>query len=204
MSVMAEYMMRTPLSEDDVRKLNIGDIVYITGIVVTMRDTGHKRAVELLSRGEKLPVDLKDLVLYHAGPIVRKVNDKWEVVVIGPTTSTRMEVYEPEVIEKTGVRMIIGKGGMGPKTAEACRRYGTVYTVYPGGAAALQASQVKRVIDVYWLDLGVPDAMWILEVENLGPLTVVIDSKGRNLYDKIYEEARKRIDYEIYPKLGIK
>ena len=201
---MAEYSLRTPLSEEDVRKLDIGDVVYITGTVVTLRDAGHRRALELLARGEKLPVDLKDLVLYHAGPVVRKVNDRWEVVVIGPTTSTRMEVYEYEMIEKTGLRMIIGKGGMGPRTAEACKKYGAVYTVYPGGAAALQASQVKRVVDVYWLDLGVPDAMWVLEVENLGPLTVVIDSKGRNFYDEVYAEARRKIDTEIYPRLGIK
>ncbi|MFN4045840.1 MAG: FumA C-terminus/TtdB family hydratase beta subunit, partial [Acidilobaceae archaeon] len=157
-----------------------------------------------LAKGEKLPVDLKDLVLYHAGPVVRKVGEEWEVVVIGPTTSTRMEVYEHEMIEKTGLRMVIGKGGMGPRTAEACKKYGAVYTVYPGGAAVLQASQVKRVVGVHWLDLGMPDAMWILEVENLGPLTVVIDSKGRNFYDEIYREARRRIDTEIYPKLGIK
>lgn len=201
---MAEYRLRTPLSEDDVRKLNVGDVVYLSGVVVTMRDTGHRRAVELLSRGEKLPVDMRGLALYHAGPVVRKVGDRWEVVVIGPTTSTRMEVYEYEVIEKTGVRMIIGKGGMGPRTAEACRRFGAVYTVYPGGAAALQAAQVKKVLDVYWLDLGVPDAMWVLEVEDLGPLTVVIDSKGRNLYEEIYREARRRLDEEIYPKLGIR
>lgn len=196
--------MRTPLSEEDVRKLNVGDVVYLSGVVVTMRDTGHRRAVELLARGEKLPVDLRGLALYHAGPVVRRVGEGWEVVVIGPTTSTRMEVYEYEVIEKTGVRMVIGKGGMGPRTAEACKRFGAVYTVYPGGAAALQASQVKRVLGVHWLDLGVPDAMWVLEVEDLGPLTVVIDSKGRNLYDEVYREARRRIDEEIYPKLGIK
>ncbi len=201
---MAEYSLKTPLSEEDVRKLDIGDIVYITGTVVTLRDAGHRRALEILAKGEKLPVDLKDLVLYHAGPVVKKVNEEWEVVVIGPTTSTRMEVYEYEMIEKTGLRMVIGKGGMGPKTAEACKKHGAVYTVYPGGAAALQASQVKRVVGVHWLDLGMPDAMWILEVENLGPLTVVIDSKGRNFYDEIYKEARRRIDTEIYPRLGIK
>jgi fumarate hydratase subunit beta len=201
---VAEYKLRTPLSEDEIRELNVGDVVYLTGVVVTMRDTGHKRAVELLSKGERLPVDMRGLALYHAGPVVRRVGDRWEVVVIGPTTSTRMEVYEYDIIEKTGVRMVIGKGGMGPRTAEACKRFGAVYTVYPGGAAALQAEQVRRVLDVHWLDLGVPDAMWVLEVENLGPLTVVIDSKGRNLYEEMYRMARRRIDEEIYPALGIR
>lgn len=197
---MAEYHLRTPLREEEVRALEIGDIVYLSGTVITMRDTGHKRAIEMLSKGERLPVDLSGMALYHAGPVVKKSGEGWEVVVIGPTTSTRMEVYEPEIIEKTGVRMIIGKGGMGAKTAEACKRFGAVYTVYPGGAAALQAEQVKRVIGVHWLDLGMPDAMWVLEVEELGPLTVVIDSKGRNLYEKVYEEARRRLDTEIYPR----
>ncbi len=201
---MAEYKLRTPLSEDAIRELNVGDVVYLTGVVVTMRDTGHRRAVELLSKGERLPVDMRGLALYHAGPVVRRVGDRWEVVVIGPTTSTRMEVYEYDIIEKTGVRMVIGKGGMGPRTAEACKRFGAVYTVYPGGAAALQAEQVRRVLEVHWLDLGVPDAMWVLEVENLGPLTVVIDSKGRNLYEEMYRMARRRIDEEIYPALGIR
>jgi fumarate hydratase subunit beta len=201
---VAEYKLRTPLSEDAIRELNVGDVVYLTGVVVTMRDTGHKRAVELLSKGERLPVDMRGLALYHAGPVVRRVGDRWEVVVIGPTTSTRMEVYEYDIIEKTGVRMVIGKGGMGPRTAEACKRFGAVYTVYPGGAAALQAEQVRRVLEVHWLDLGVPDAMWVLEVENLGPLTVVIDSKGRNLYEEMYRMARRRIDEEIYPALGIR
>ncbi|MEN2999935.1 MAG: FumA C-terminus/TtdB family hydratase beta subunit [Acidilobaceae archaeon] len=198
-----EYRLKTPLGEE-VRELNAGDIVYLTGTVVTMRDTGHRRAAELFAKGEGLPVDLRGLALYHAGPVVRKTEKGWEVVVIGPTTSTRMEVYEAEVIERTGVRMIIGKGGMGGRTAEACKKYGAVYTVYPGGAAALQAEQVVRVLNVHWLDLGVPDAMWVLEVRELGPLTVVIDSKGRNLYEEMYREARRRIDEVIYPKLGIK
>jgi len=140
---VAEYKLRTPLSEDVVRELNVGDIVYLTGIVVTMRDTGHKRAVELLSRGEKLPVDMRGLALYHAGPVVRRVGDRWEVVVIGPTTSTRMEVYEYDVIEKMGVRMVIGKGGMGPRTAEACKKFGAVYTVYPGGQQHCRRSRLR-------------------------------------------------------------
>ncbi|MCS7107170.1 MAG: FumA C-terminus/TtdB family hydratase beta subunit [Acidilobaceae archaeon] len=198
-----EYRLKTPLGEE-VRELNAGDIVYLTGTVVTMRDAGHRRAAELFARGEGLPVDLRGLALYHAGPVVRKTAEGWEVVVIGPTTSTRMEIYEAEVIERTGLRMIIGKGGMGARTAEACKRHGAVYAVYPGGAAALQAEQIVRVHGVHWLDLGVPDAMWVLEVKELGPLTVVIDSKGRNLYEEMYREARRRIEEIIYPKLGIK
>jgi fumarate hydratase subunit beta len=198
---MAEYKLRTPLSEHDVRKLEVGDIVYLSGIVVSARDAAHKRALELLQRGEKLPIDLRGLAVYHVGPVVRKTESGWEVISAGPTTSTRMELYEAEFIEKTGVRMIIGKGGMGPKTTEACKRLGAVYTIYPGGVAALAAKAIKRVIDVYWLDLGVPEAMWVMEVEDFGPLTVIIDSKGNNFYERRYREIREKLDREIYPEI---
>jgi len=198
---VAEYKLRTPLSEYDVRKLEIGDIVYLSGIIISARDAAHKRSLELLQKGEKLPIDLRGLAVYHVGPVVRKTESGWEVISAGPTTSTRMELYEAEFIEKTGVRMIIGKGGMGPKTTEACKRFGAVYTIYPGGVAALAAKAIKRVIDVYWLDLGIPEAMWVMEVENFGPLTVIIDSKGNNFYEKRYREIREKLDKEIYPEI---
>ncbi|MGB9728777.1 MAG: FumA C-terminus/TtdB family hydratase beta subunit [Thermoprotei archaeon] len=198
-----EYRLKTPLSEEDIRKLDIGDIIYLSGIIVSARDAGHRRALELLNKGEKLPLDLHGLAVYHLGPVVKKINNEWKVIAAGPTTSARLEMYEAEFIEKTGVRMIIGKGGMGTKTADACKKFGAVYTIYPGGVAAVAAKSVKKVIDVYWLDLGIPEAMWVLEVDNFGPLMVTIDSKGKNFYDQIYTEARRRLDKEIYPKLGI-
>lgn len=198
---MTEYMLRTPLSEEDIRRLKVGDIVYLSGIIVSARDAAHKRALELLEKGEKLPIDLRGLAIYHVGPVVRKTEKGWEIISAGPTTSTRMELYEADLIAKTGVRMIIGKGGMGPRTVEACKKYGAVYTIYPGGVAALAAQAIKRVIDVYWLDLGIPEAMWVMEVESFGPLTVIIDSHGNNFYDKIYRDVREKLDKEIYPEL---
>ena len=198
---MAEYRLRTPLEEEIIRALDIGDIIWLSGVIVTARDAAHKRALEFFSRGEKLPVDLKGLALYHMGPVARRTERGWEIISAGPTTSTRMEAYEAEFIERTGIRMIIGKGGMGAKTAEACKKYGAVYVIYPGGVAALAAKAIKRVIDVHWLDLGIPDAMWVLEVEDFGPLTVIIDSKGNNFYDRIYASVRERLDREIYPEI---
>lgn len=197
----SEYKLRTPLREEDIRSLNVGDIVYLTGIIVSARDAAHKRALELLEKGEKLPIDLRGLAVYHVGPVVRKTESGWEIISAGPTTSTRMEAYEADFIAKTGVRMIIGKGGMGPRTVEACKKHGAVYTIYPGGVAALAARAIKRVIDVYWLDLGIPEAMWVMEVENFGPLTVIIDSKGNNFYEKRYKEIREKLDKEIYPQI---
>ncbi len=174
------------------RKLRAGDVVYLTGTVVTARDAAHRRILEWLKEGKPLPVDLKDGALYHCGPVVRKVGETWEVVAAGPTTSTRMEPYEAEVIEKLGVRIIIGKGGMGAKTREACQKFGAVYAAFTGGAGALAAKAIKEVLGVHWLDLGVPEALWVFRVEEFGPLLVVTDSHGRDLLEEVKEKVRKK------------
>ncbi len=190
------FHLRTPLSDEDVEKLRVGDIVYVSGIMVTARDEAHKKILETIEKGEPLPIDLRGLVLYHCGPVVRKRPDgTWEVVAAGPTTSMRMESVEAEFIEKTGVKMIVGKGGMGRRTAEAMKKYKAVYAVFTGGAGALAAERIKRVVDVYWLDeLGIPEAVWVFEVENFGPLVVTIDTTGRNYYEERMEEVRKRAE----------
>ncbi|HIE56174.1 MAG TPA: fumarate hydratase [Chromatiaceae bacterium] len=197
-----EYQLRTPLSESDVRKLRVGDVVYITGTMVTARDQAHRRALELLERGERLPVNLEGLVVYHCGPVVKKEDDTWVVLAAGPTTSRRMESVEADFIRRTGVRMIVGKGGLGPRTAEACKDFGAVYAVFTGGAAVVAARLIKRVKEVHWLDLGVPEALWVLEVERFGPLVVVIDATGKNLYDDVVMPKAKRVyEEEILPNL---
>lgn len=200
---MAEYYLKTPISEDEIRKVRVGDVIYLTGIVITARDAAHARALELLRKGEKLPVDFNGLAVYHCGPVVRKVDDGWEVVAAGPTTSMRMEVYEAEFIERTGVRVIIGKGGMGSKTAEACKAFGAVYAIFTGGAAALASRAMKRVIRVEWIDLGIPEALWVIEVENFGPLMVAIDSSGENFYERVSREIQRRLKEVVYPKIGL-
>lgn len=186
------------------RKLRVGDIVYLSGVVVSARDAAHKKILGLLEKGEKLPIDLRGLALYHVGPVARRKEDgSWEVIAAGPTTSARMEAVEADFIAKTGIRMIIGKGGMGKRTAEACKRYGAVYAVFTGGAAVLAAKAIKKVIDVYWLDeLGMAEAMWVFEVEDFGPLVVTIDSTGRNFYEERMAEVRRRLEEEILPSLG--
>ena len=190
------FHLRTPLSDEDIEKLRVGDIVYVTGIMVTARDEAHKKILETIERGERLPIDLRGLVLYHCGPVVRRRPDgTWEVVAAGPTTSMRMESVEAEFIEKTGVKMIVGKGGMGKRTAEAMKKHKAVYAVFTGGAGALAADRIKRVVDVYWLEeLGIPEAVWVFEVENFGPLVVTIDSTGRNYYEERLAEVRRRAE----------
>jgi len=190
------YRLSTPLSGDEVRRLEAGDIVYLSGLVFTARDAAHRRIIEVLERGGKLPFPTRGLAVYHAGPVARRRGDGgWEILAAGPTTSARMEPVEPDFIRLTGVRMVIGKGGMGPGTAEACRRYGAVYTVFTGGAAVLAAQAVERVEAVYWLEeLGMAEAVWLLRVRDFGPLTVVIDARGRNLYEEVMTRVRGRLE----------
>jgi len=199
-----EYYLNTPISDEDIRKLKVGDIVYLSGIIVTARDAAHNRALSILNSGKQLPIDLRGLAVYHCGPVVDKRNGEWVIVVAGPTTSTRMDALEYDFIEKTGVKMVIGKGGMGNRTVEACKKFGAVYTIFTGGAAVLAAKGMKRVLDVHWLDLGVPEALWVIEVDKFGPLMVTIDSHGNNFYDSINKEVYRRLREEIYPKIGVK
>lgn len=200
---MAVYKLRTPISEEDVRRLQLGDVIYISGIMVTARDSAHRRAMEILRAGGSLPVDLRGGVLYHCGPVVKKVGEEWRVVAAGPTTSIRMEPFEAEFIKLTGVRVIVGKGGMGADTTRACKEYGAVYTVFTGGCGALAANAIKHVQRVEWLDLGVPEALWVFEVEEFGPLVVTIDAHGNNFHERISAEAERR-KTQVYEMLGLK
>ncbi len=198
---MAEYRLKTPVSEEDVRKLKVGDIVYLDGIIITGRDQVHRRALELAAKGEKdkVPVNLEGMALYHCGPIVKKIDGEWKIFGFGPTTSARMESVEADFIREFKVRLIIGKGGMFEKTTQGMKEYGAAYLAYPGGTSAVATSAVKRVVDVHWLDLGTPEAMWVVEVENFGPTMVAIDSHGNNLYTDVLSKA-KRVAEEIKAK----
>ncbi len=190
---MPVYRLKTPLSTEEVAKLRVGDTVYVSGIVMAARDSAHKRMLEYIERGEKLPVDLRGGVIYHVGPVVRKTERGWEVISAGPTTSARMEAFEADVIEKLGVKLVVGKGGMGKRTAEAMKKHVAAYAIFTGGAGVLAAKAIKRVVDVHWLDLGMAEAMWVFEVEDFGPLTVMIDPTGRNSYDEMREEVRRKV-----------
>jgi L(+)-tartrate dehydratase beta subunit len=173
--------LKTPIRSEDIEQLNIGDIVFLDGLLITCRDMAHRRLVDL---GIPLPVDLAGMAIFHAGPIVTKEGDGWNIVSIGPTTSMRMEVHEREFIKKTGVKLIIGKGGMGPETVEGCAAHKAVHAVFPGGCAVLAASRVEKIERVEWLDLGMPEALWVCKVKEFGPLIISIDTKGNNLFDK--------------------
>jgi len=196
-----EYHLKTPISEEDIRKLKVGDVIYVSGEMITARDAAHKKALDFYERGEKIPVEFKDKVLYHCGPVVRKVDDEWEIVAAGPTTSTRMEYIEWRFLETFKPRVILGKGGLGDKTLEALNKVGAVYALFPGGVAVVAATSVKRVKNVFWLeDLGIPEALWVLEVEDFGPAIVTMDSHGNSLHKEVSEETKKKLD-EILKEL---
>ena len=199
---LAVFKLRTPISEGDVRKLKVNDILFLTGTIVTARDAAHKKALEQFNRGKPLPINLQGLVVFHCGPIVKKDNEKWLIVSAGPTTSTRMEQFEDEFIKAFKVRVVIGKGGMGKKTTEAMKKYGAVYVAFTGGAGVLAAKAIKNVKAVEWLqDLGMAEALWVFEVEEFGPLTVAIDSHGNNLFEEVKKKAEENRT-KIYEKLS--
>ena len=199
---MVTYKLKTPIPEETIRNLKVNDVIYISGTMFTARDQAHRRALELYKEGKKPPIQMDGLAVFHCGPIVRKEQDRWIIVAAGPTTSTRMDLFEDDFIKNFKVRVVIGKGGMGKETTDAMKQHGAVYGAFTGGAAVLAAKAVKNVKSVEWFDLGMPEAMWILEVENFGPLTVAIDAHGNNLF----EDVQKRVEQskqKIYQKLGV-
>lgn len=207
---MAVYHLTIPISEETVRSLHVGDTVYLSGVIVTGRDAAHKYMVETFIRSDRVPESERPLyeelrrllsgsAIYHCGPVVRQREDgRWEFVAAGPTTSIREEPYQADVIAHFGLRGVIGKGGMGPRTLQACQKYGAVYLHAVGGAATLIADTVKEVLTVYKKDeFGVPEAFWVIRVENL-PLVVTMDSHGRS----IHEEVRRASGEHLRQLLG--
>jgi fumarate hydratase subunit beta len=175
-----EYHFNIPLSRNDVKQLKVGDILYVTGKLFTARDKAHQKLVHTID----IPFDPSSMALYHSGPLMKKTADSWQVISAGPTTSIRMERFEEQVIKEYGITLIIGKAGMGEKTRNALRKYGAVYTSFPGGAGAVAAEAITKVLKVYWLkELGMPEAVWILEVKEFGPLVVSMDAQGNTLYE---------------------
>jgi L(+)-tartrate dehydratase beta subunit len=175
-------ILTTPIRDEDLEGLNVGDVVYLTGQLVTCRDVAHRRLIEL---GRELPVNLEGGAIFHAGPIVRQKEDgHYEMVSIGPTTSMRMEKFEKEFIRQTGVKLVVGKGGMGAETAAGCVENKAVHAIFPGGCAVLAATKVEKIEGAEWKDLGMPETLWINKVNEFGPLIISIDTRGNNLIEQ--------------------
>ena len=198
--------LHMPLSAEAIRALHLGDSVLLSGVMITARDAAHKWMIDTYVRRTRTPAGddeqvyatLRDLLrggaIYHCGPVVAGVQTKQYVFkAAGPTTSIREEPYQGEVMRHFGVRAVIGKGGMGPRTLAACGEGPGVYLHAIGGAATLIAETVKRVQGVLKLEFGVPEAMWVIEVADF-PAVVTMDSHGQSLHTEIEKASRGELD----------
>ncbi len=195
---MATYTLATPLTEEVVRKLHVRDSVILNGTIFGIRDLTQ---IRIFDHKMDPPVSLQGAVCLHTAPSLKKVGDRWEKVCVGTTTSGRMDRFTPGLMEKYGVRAIIGKGGQYQASLEAMKKFGGCYLAIVGGAAALETNQIEEVEAVYWEDIH-PEALYQFKVKNFGPLTVAMDSYGNHLYFDVKAQAEKKLP-EIYKRLGI-
>lgn len=195
---MAEYHLQSPLSPDAVRALKIGDSVFLDGIIFGIRDA---TLIRIFDHGQAPPADIHGASLLHTAPNVRKVGDRYEPVCIGTTTSMRMDRFTEPLLEQYGIRAILGKGGLSAHSVSLMQRYGACYLAIVGGAASLQTTQIEEIEAVYWEDL-MPECLWQIRYQGLGPLTVAIDSHGNNLYGDVDRQVNDRRQ-QLYAQLGI-
>jgi fumarate hydratase class I len=182
-----EVALRTPLTEEQVRSLKVGDVVLISGRAYTGRDAVHHHLMQ-----HEPPVDLRGAVLYHCGPVVKKEGERWTVTAAGPTTSIREEPYQADVIKRYGVRAVVGKGGMGARTLAALQDAGAVYLNAIGGAAQFYARTITSVDGVSLMEFGTPEAMWHLTVEDF-PAIVTMDAHGQSLHRDVEQASAKEL-----------
>ena len=196
--------LNIPISEEEIRDLRVGDAAQISGIATTGRDAAHKYMVETLIKGanslsgedqtmfDELNSILNGGAIYHCGPIVRNDEGTWSIVSSGPTTSIRDEIYQDKVIEAFKVRVVIGKGGMGPRTLAACQKFGAVYLHGIGGAGVYNAAAMVEVLDVFKKEeFGLPEAFWKVRFEDFAGI-VTMDSHGKSLHEELGEKFDKQ------------
>jgi fumarate hydratase, class I len=183
-----EVVLTAPITEEQIRKLRVGDVVLISGTMFTGRDAVHAHLMK-----HQPPVDLNGQVLYHCGPVMVKEGDRWTVRAAGPTTSIREEPYQGDVIKRYGVRAVIGKGGMGAKTLAAMKESGAVYLNAIGGAAQFYARCIDRVDGVSWMEFGTPEAMWQFHVHDF-PAIVTMDAHGHSLHKDVEESSAQKLE----------
>lgn len=179
--------LEAPLTEATVRELELGETVYIDGIVYTLRDAQHIRAEEYLDAGKDLPVDLTDQIVYHCAPAYRETADGYEILAAGPTTSERQNFFAPRMIQELGVRAIAGKGGMDAATRTAMTEQGCVYLTVPS-VSAMIVEAITAVENRYWPDLHA-ESIWVFRMDGFGPLTVTIDAHGNDRREETGDES---------------
>ena len=197
---MSTINLKTPLSQEDAALLRVGDIVTITGTIFTARSQFH---IKLIEKGTSAPFDQqKNNVMIHSGPIVEHFDGQWKMRAMSITTSIRFNKWEPETIRRLGLRALIGKGRVGKETREALREYGCVHLGKTGPFGGAYATMVESVDSVHWLELGTPEATWMLRVKDFGPLVVTADTRGDCLFDELGSRVHSRVP-DIYRRLGI-
>jgi len=195
---MASYVLNTPFNEKLMRSLHAGDLVTIDGHVFGMRD---KTLIHMFDEHDESPVNLAGYPVLHTAPSLKRTDKGWETIVVGTTTSTRMDRFTGPLLEEYGVRAIIGKSGLYQGSLDAMKRFGACYFAIVGGAAAIETRQIEAVEDVYWPQLH-PEAIYKFRVKNFGPLIVAMDSHGVSLYENVRQSVRQRLP-AIYKQLGI-
>lgn len=183
-----EIVLQTPISEEQIRSLRVGDVVVIRGEMHTGRDALHKYLMD-----HDAPIDLNGAVIYHCGPVMLKDDEGWHVKAAGPTTSIREEPYQGDILKKFGIRAVIGKGGMGPKTLQALQEHGAVYLNAIGGAAQYYAECIKKVNGVDFMEFGIPEAMWHLDVDGFAAI-VTMDSHGNSLHADVSKNSAAKLE----------
>ncbi|MBI2305614.1 MAG: fumarate hydratase C-terminal domain-containing protein [Chloroflexi bacterium] len=197
---MKTVHLQTPLTTEQVRSLQVGDTVFISGTIWTCRSRFHSYFID---EGHQPPLDTKEKnVLIHCGPIMEWTDTGWKNRAISITSSIRFEKWSPEVIRRLNIKAIIGKGTMGDASVEAMKEVGCVHLSRTGVFAGAFSSRVKEVSEVHWLHLGLPEALWVLEITDFGPLVVEIDVLGRRYHSQVAESVQKNLPL-IYQRLGI-
>ncbi len=194
-----------PISDENIRQLNVGDTVFLNGTIITGRDAAHKKMIETFVKKTREPKDddievyeaiqplLDGGAIYHCGPVVAGLDSgDYRFVAAGPTTSTREEPYQGDIMRHFNAKAVIGKGGMGVNTLKACQEVPCVYLHAIGGAASLIAQSVRNVLGVYKLNFGVPEAMWVIDVLDF-PAVVTMDSHGFSLHERVKQRSKEAL-----------
>jgi fumarate hydratase subunit beta len=188
--------LQTPLSENEIRSLKVGDVVFILGTLFVVPSVkAHKRLLEYAKRKEKVPMNLYNGIIYHCPCLLKKIDERiYKIITVGATTSIRFEPLMPDIIRFYRIKAIIGKGGMGSETLRAMKEYGCVYLSFIAGCSPLYKEYVRDVVNIYWEDIGIYDAIIELKVDKFGPLLVTMDSHGNDLYKSLEDQAKKYIN----------
>ena len=198
-----EHHLRTPVTESDLKDLRMGDIVYLSGKLFTVRDLAHKRIGEYHRSKKEYPFDLKGQAVFHCGPIIDTIGqDEWRAVATGPTSSSRFSPFVRPVLEGAGAKIVVGKGSLFPEAYKAVVDNKSVYLLAVGGCAALYATQIRKVANAYWQEFAMTDTVWEFDIEEFGPLTVGIDLEGNNYTGEMRGRLKENLTH-IYDDLEI-